>query len=203
MTKYDEVMEKLEVTPEMRARILQNVETQMAEPCKKPNRLRRFAALAACLAILLVGAMALPKLISSPAPEESETTIANGMVEVASKEELSEAVGFPVKSAQSLPFFPQEIFYTSYWGDMAQTDYANGSAGACLRQSVGTEDHSGDWNEYPAQQTITAAGCTVTLKGETGSYTLAIWTEGNYSYSLSLSSGQPESVWQTIIEGVQ
>ncbi len=65
---------------------------------------------------------------------------------------------------------------------MAQTDYANGSAGACLRQSVGTEDHSGDWNEYPAQQTITAAGCTVTLKGETGSYTLAIWTDGNYSY---------------------
>lgn len=37
MTKYDEVMEKLEVTPEMRARILQNVETQMAEPCKKPE----------------------------------------------------------------------------------------------------------------------------------------------------------------------
>ena len=69
--------------------------------------------------------------------------------------------------------------------------------------SVGAEDHSGDWNEYPAQQTITAAGCTVTLKGETGSYTLAIWTDGNYSYSLSLSSGQPESVWQTIIEGVQ
>ena len=120
MTKYDEVMEKLEVTPEMRARILQNVETQMAEPCKKPNRLRRFAALAACLAILLVGAAALPKLISSPVPEESETMLANGMVEVTSKEELSEAVGFPVKSAQSLPFFPQSIYYTSYWGEMAQ-----------------------------------------------------------------------------------
>ena len=141
MTKYDEVMEKLEVTPEMRARILQNVETQMAEPCKKPNRLRRFAALAACLAILLVGAMALPKLISSPTPEESETTIANGMVEVASKEELSEAVGFPVKSAQSLPFFPQSIYYTSYWGEMAQIDYANGGSTACFRQSLGEEDH--------------------------------------------------------------
>ena len=124
MTKYDEVMEKIKVTPEMRARILQNAAAQ-CKPSdqKKPARvtvLRRFAALA-----------------------------------------------------------------------------------ACLRQSVGAEDHSGDWNEYPAQQTITAAGCTVTLKGETGSYTLAIWTDGNYSYSLSLSSGQPESVWQTIIEGVQ
>ena len=202
MTKYDEVMEKLEVTPEMRARILQNVETQMAEPCKKPNRLRRFAALAACLAILLVGAAALPKLISSPAPEESETTIANGMVEVASKEELSEAVGFPVKSAQSLPFFPQSIYYTYYWGEMAQIDYANGGSTACFRQSLGEEDNSGDWSEYPAQKSLTVNGCAVTLKGEADSYTLAIWQDGTYSYSLSLSAGQPASVWESIVEGV-
>ena len=202
MTKYDEVMEKLEVTPEMRARILQNVETQMTEPRKKPNRLRRFAALAACLAVLLVGAVALPKLISSPAPEESETTIANGMVEVASKEELSEAVGFPVKSAQSLPFFPQSIYYTSYWGEMAQIDYANGGSTACFRQSLGEEDNSGDWSEYPAQKSLTVNGCAVTLKGEADSYTLAIWQDGTYSYSLSLSAGQPASVWESIVEGV-
>ena len=202
MTKYDEVMEKLEVTPEMRARILQNVETQMAEPCKKPNRLRRFAALAACLAVLLVGAMALPKFISSPVPEESETMVANGMVEVTSKEELSEAVGFPVKSAQSLPFFPQSIYYTSYWGEMAQIDYANGGSTACFRQSLGEEDNSGDWSEYPAQKSLTVNGCAVTLKGEADSYTLAIWQDGTYSYSLSLSAGQPASVWESIVEGV-
>ena len=202
MTKYDEVMEKLEVTPEMRARILQNVETQMAEPRKKPNRLRRFAALAACLAILLVGAAALPKLISSPTPEESETTIANGMVEVASKEELSEAVGFPVKSAQSLPFFPQSIYYISYWGEMAQIDYANGGSTACFRQSLGEEDNSGDWSEYPAQKSLTVNGCAVTLKGEADSYTLAIWQDGTYSYSLSLSAGQPASGWESLVEGV-
>ena len=166
MTKYDEAMQKIEVTPEMRARILQNAAAQ-CKPSdqKKPARvtvLRRFAALAACLAVLLAGAVTLPRLISRPAQkEEAETMIANGMEELSSRDELSAAVGFPVKAAMSLPFFPQEIHYTSYWGDMAQTDYANGS------------------------------------------YTLAIWTDGNYSYSLSLSSGQPESVWQTIIEGVQ
>ena len=202
MTKYDEVMEKLEVTPEMRARILQNVKTQMAEPCKKPNRLRRFAALAACLAVLLMGAMALPKFISSPVPEESETMVANGMVEVTSKEELSEAVGFPVKSAQSLPFFPQSIYYTSYWGEMAQIDYENGGSTACFRQSLGEEDNSGDWNEYPAQESLTVNGCAVTLKGERDSYTLGIWSDGTYSYSLSLSAGQPASVWESIVEGV-
>ena len=203
MTKYDEVMEKLEVTPEMRARILQNVETQMAEPRKKPNRLRRFAALAACLAVLLMGAMALPKFISSPVPEESETMVANGMVEVTSKEELSEAVGFPVKSAQSLPFFPQSIYYTSYWGEMAQIVYATGVGAAGFRQSLGEEDNSGDWSEYPAQKSLTVNGCAVTLKGERDSYTLGIWSDGTYSYSLSLSAGQPASVWASIVEGVE
>lgn len=134
LTKYEEVMEKIKVTPEMRARILQNAAAQ-CKPSdqKKPARvtvLRRFAALAACLAVLLAGAVALPRLISRPAQkEEAETMIANGMEELSSRDELSAAVGFPVKAAMSLPFFPQEIHYTSYWGDMAQTDYANGSAG--------------------------------------------------------------------------
>ena len=204
LTKYDEAMEKLEVTPEMRARILKNVEEQAAQPVKKSNPLRRFAALAACLAILLAGAAALPRLISNPArEEESETMIANGMVEVSSSDELSEAVGFPVKSAQTLPFFPQSILYTSYWGEMAQVDYANGGSSACFRQSLGDEDNSGDWNEYPAQEALSVKGFSVTLKGEPDSYTLAIWSDGTYSYSLSLSAGQPASVWQAIIEGVQ
>ena len=164
MTKYDEVMEKLEVTPEMRARILQNVETQMAEP-QKPNRLRRFAALAACLAVLLVGGGAVKTYFQPRAGgirDDDRKRHGRGSV----KEELSEAVGFPVKSAQSLPFLPQSIYYTSYWGEMAQIDYANGGSTACFRQSLGEEDNSGDWSEYPAQKSLTVNGCAVTLKGK-------------------------------------
>ena len=161
------------------------------------------AAMLLSLAVLLVGAAALPRLMSKPAPEESETMIANGMIELPSRDELSEAVGFPVKSASTLPFFPQSILYTSYWGEMAQIDYANGGSSACFRQSLGEEDNSGDWNEYPAQEALSVSGCTVTLKGAPDSYTLAIWSDGTYSYSLSLSAGQPASVWEAVIEGVQ
>ena len=145
----------------------------------------------------------LPKLVSSPAQKEPETMVANGMESLPSRDDLSQAVGFPVKSAETLPFFPQEIDYTSYWGDMAQIDYASGPVSACFRQSLGTDDNSGDWNEYSAQEEITAAGCAVTLKGEAGTFTLAIWTDGTYSYSLSLSSAEPADVWQKIVEGVR
>lgn len=206
LTKYDEAMEKIELTPQMRARILQNVEQELQKPAKKTGfsgGIRRITALAACLAVLLVGALALPRLISRPSQEETETMIANGMVEVTSREELSEAVGFPVKAAQTLPFFPQSILYTSYWGEMAQTDYANGPESACFRQSPGTQDNSGDWNEYPAQETIEVSGSSVTLKGEKDAYTLAVWSDGTYSYSLSLTAGQTAEVWTHIVAGVE
>ena len=86
--------------------------------------------------------------------------------------------------------------------EMAQIDYANGGSTACFRQSLGEEDNSGDWSEYPAKESFTVNGCAVTLKGERDSYTLAIWQDGTYSYSLSLSAGQPASVWESIVEGV-
>lgn len=205
LTKYDEAMEKIEVTPQMRARILRNVEQELQKPAKKAGfsgKLRRITALAACLAVLLVGALALPRLISRPSQEEPETMVANGMVQLTSREELSEAVGFPVKAAQTLPFFPQSILYTSYWGEMAQIDYANEPESACFRQSPGTQDNSGDWNEYPAQETIEVSGSTVTLKGEKDAYTLAVWSDGTYSYSLSLTSGQTAEAWTHIVAGV-
>ena len=57
--------------------------------------------------------------------------------------------------------------------------------------------------KYPAQKSLTVNDCAVTLKGEADSYTLAIWQDGTYSYSLSLSAGQPASVWASIVEGVE
>ena len=50
---------------------------------------------------------------------------------------------------------------------------------------------------------LEANGTTVTLKGDAGQYTLAIWTDGSYSYSLSLTDGLSLSDWQTLISSIQ
>ena len=50
---------------------------------------------------------------------------------------------------------------------------------------------------------LEANGTTVTLKGDAEQYTLAIWTDGSYSYSLSLSDGLSLSDWQTLISSMQ
>ena len=68
--KYDELMDKIEVTDAMRARILRNVSA--AAPKKTP--VRRYTLLAACLAVVLLGAVCVPKLMD-PAPQGEQVAI--------------------------------------------------------------------------------------------------------------------------------
>lgn len=201
--KYDELMDKIEVTDAMRARIL----TRVSGAAKKKSAARRWALAAACFAVLLLGALTVPKLLTGdPAQAEPEqgVMIANGMEEVANAQALADAVGFPVSEAAVLPFEPTAVHYTSYWGQMAETSYEADDQTAELRKSPGTEENSGDWTEYPATEQLTIGEVSVELRGDAqDAYTLAVWTDGQYAYSLRLSQGQTAEVWQQIIMGVQ
>lgn len=197
--KYDELMDKIEVTDAMRARILRNVSA--AAPKKTP--VRRYTLLAACLAVVLLGAVCVPKLMD-PAPQGEQVAIANGMVEVADAAALADAVGFPAAEAAELPFDVEETTYTSYWGELAEICYAGGGQIVDLRTSAGTEDNSGDYTDYPAVTELTVGTVTAELRGEaTERYTLAVWTDGQYAYSLRLSDGQSTEVWQRLLAGVR
>lgn len=201
--KYDELMDKIEVTDAMRARIL----TRVSGAAKKKSAARRWALAAACFAVLLLGALTVPKLLTGdPAQAEPEQGVmtANGMEEVANAQALADAVGFPVSEATELPFEPLTVHYTSYWGQMAEISYEAGDQTAELRKSPGTDENSGDYTVYPATEQLTVADLDIQLRGDAqDAYTLAVWTDGQYAYSLRLSQGQTAEVWQQIIMGVQ
>lgn len=114
-------------------------------------------------------------------------------------EELSELVGFEVGDIQGLPFEPAEAVYTAWWGEMAEIRYQSGEAEAVFRKSAGTGDISGDFNSYDTVRELTAGDITATLKGDSGTYLLAVWSRNGFSYSLSISSGAPEETWAGII----
>lgn len=201
--KYDELMDKIEVTDAMRARIL----TRVSGAAKKKSAARRWALAAACFTVLLLGALTVPKLLTGdPAQAEPEQGVmtANGMEEVANAQALADAVGFPVSEATELPFEPLTVHYTSYWGQMAEISYEAGDQTAELRKSPGTDENSGDYTVYPATEQLTVADLDIQLRGDAqDAYTLAVWTDGQYAYSLRLSQGQTAEVWQQIIMGVQ
>lgn len=198
---YDEIMERIEVTPEMRERVLKRVAAEDIAPAKPSvlrfPKLKRYLPAAACLVLLIAGAAALPRLLRLQTPGDVQAV--PQIEEAASREELSELVGFEVDAGFVLPFEPEETAYCSYWNELAQIQYSGAGQTATYRQSAGTADNSGDYTCYGDVAKVTAGGLPVALKGDGGAYVLAVWTDGAFSYSLRLSQGVSEAEWLAII----
>ena len=158
---YHEIMEYIEVTDEMRNRILENLSSaESAKQTDSSQKIRHFSsylqkrlALAACAA------------------------------------ELSKKAGFPVQDIESLPFIPTSTTYSWCWDIFAEITYESSSNTAWYRKTIGTEDISGDYTDYDQIMTETINGSTVTLKGNDDSIFLAVWQKDGYSSSLNFSDG--------------
>lgn len=198
---YDEIMEKIEVTPEMRQHVLERIaqEDIVSSKAVRFSALRKYLSVAACFVLLLAGVVTLSQSLERTEPEPPVLTVPN-IVEVASLQELSGLVGFEVTTEFSLPFEVEKITYCSYWNEMAEIEYSGGECSAIYRQSMGSDDNSGDYTTYSDVVEITVNDLNVTLKGNNGAYVLAIWTDGNHSYSLSISSGVSAEDWQIILQ---
>lgn len=204
--RYDEVMDRIEVTDEMRERILGNLQkTDLAAAANSsvirfPN-IRKYLSAAACFAVLLAGFFAAGHMAGIFRPKEPNVAIVNGIVEVDTLEQLADAVGFEVEELTALPFAAEETAYVSYWNELAEITYTGEGQTAAFRKSAGTEDNSGDYNTYSSVKEIHMGPLTATLKGSGEVYTLAVWTVDGYAYSIRLSDGIPESEWQHLIGG--
>lgn len=203
------------VTNDMRSRILENIEAEdiAAERRRKQTgrMVTKLLSMAACLAVIVAAAAALrsPEHVSTSddlQPNEGDAPgfVQGGadIIEVDSADALSAAVGFEVKDID-LPFTPEQTEYISYWHELAEINYTGEGKTARYRKAAGTENCSGDYNVYTDVTKLEANGTTATLKGDDGQYTLVIWTDGSYSYSLSLSDGLSLSDWQVLIDSVQ
>ena len=202
-------MGKVQVTAEMKERILfhlQNVDLTKA-PHPKAVRLspvKKYLSLAACLAILLTGTFTLLHLFhDEPVTEPPDGLIAiPNTTQAASAEELSELVGFDVVDIADLPFQVEETTYTSYWGELAEIRYQGDGQTATFRKSAGSENNSGDYTAYSKTDELQVGGATVTLKGDGETYTLAIWFNGAYAYSLKITNGMAAETWEALISSM-
>lgn len=186
---YREIMDQVEVTEEMRERILDGVEKKRgAQKAGRRRYIRSGLSLAACLALVLLGTAVVPQLFDGGTEEtpQEQTTVANGMEDVDSASALSEKVGFEVQDLTGLPFAAEHITYTSLWGETAQIIYEGENQTVTYRKAPGEEDISGDYNVYDTVTEKTAGKISVTLKGDGDGYVLALWTADGYSYALSL-----------------
>lgn len=194
---YDEIMDRVVVTADMRGRILSAIQQPQR---RRPSPAVRYVAAAACVALIAAGALALPALRQEPVrePPDGVQTVVPQMTEAASLEELCQLVGFDVPQITNLPFAATEVRYTAFGTDMAQVQYVGDSQMLTFRKAPGSGDPSGDYTAYTDVVTVGDA----TLKGEDGGYRLAVWADGDYTCSLHSDVPMAAAEWETILESV-
>lgn len=202
--KYNKIMDRIEVTPELRQRILDNVqEVNTPQPKKWMSfpQVKRYISVTACFAVVFVAALLLPSFFElnqeQPKPNiDVEGTIYN----CDSIEELEELVGFPMYEINVLPFKIENTTYTSYFSELGQISYTgNQGEKAIYRKSIGVGDNSGNYTDFVDVFEIKVNNQNVILKGNDNLYELAIWNDDVYSYSLSLLESVSETEWIKII----
>ena len=74
-------------------------------------------------------------------------------------------------------------------GEILEVDFDGGY----IRKAAGSDDISGDYNEYTATEAKTETGKAVTLKGSGAKIMLALWTDGGYTYCVGVTGGAKEA----------
>ena len=67
-----------------------------------------------------------------------------------------------------------------------------------IRKARGEGDISGDYTKYAETQEVDLKARKVTLKGEAGTYSLALWEENGFSYAVR--AGQKPMTKEEILE---
>ena len=167
---------------------------------------RRILPFAACAVILAVPQIRqkIPQKPQKPGEEKPAVEGVYAPQEVASAEKLTDAVGFPVRDIASLKEKATDRSYVTYGDGLAEITYRWDSQSICFRQSQGQEDNSGDYTHYAEEKLIVVGKYSVTFKGqEKGSYMLATWSDGTYSFSVSATQALKKAEFLGLIEEIE
>jgi hypothetical protein len=203
--KYGEVMDRVEVTQEMRERILDRVQDRSVDKARAKAPFivtyRKYFYIAACLVLLLAGPLLIHNVFTGPdnPPQQGIPSID----EWQSAQELSQAIGFTVKEISSVPFEVESVQYTSYFSRMAQIQYSGLGNDVSLRMEKGDEDISGDSTEYTDVTTLSVDGRDVLVKGDNGRYILALWQADGYTYAVRFTNAVSQQDMMSAVQSVQ
>lgn len=203
--RYGKVMNHIEVTTDMRDRILNNINrldlNQIPDKIMPFPNYKKYLSIAACFVILLVGSFLVQNRINWTR-EPTQQAIPD-IVEYHSANELSKAVGFTVKEIQNIPFEVETVQYTAYWKELAEIRSIGRNNTLVFRMAARSEDVSGDYSVYTDIKNITVNGTLFTLKGDASKYKIAVWQAEGYSYSVQFTEAVSEQEMIITLQNVE
>lgn len=119
-------------------------------------------------------------------PEETGTQIPNPYVDYETLEEACEAAGVSLLLPDSIEGY-ERVDYQAIDGQMVNVIYtaADGSM-LLIRKAKGSEDISGDYNEYEHNSEQTINDIDVQVRGNGDTLSAAVWYDNGEAYSMTV-----------------
>ena len=204
MNRYQEIMEYVEIDEKARARILQNIEEAAVNQQRASGSiiwLRRYGALAACLAVILLGTLAtgVLKIVKPHSANSEPESAAHG--EITSSSELTEKSGILMKEIVPIASRSEKTDYQVSSTSGAEISYELNNQTVTL-QKVRDNEFEELIGDYDLTNEITIGRFTYTLSGSDGLYCVAQWSDGEFSYRMTFDPGQTEDEVLQLVSGV-
>ena len=196
MNKYRQIMDRVEVTEDMRSRVLNGIE----EKTKGNNRFRveRYWALAACLTIIIAGSVVYLRNQRSQVNPDTQPE----PYDLASSIELTEKSGIIIKDVETIAERSDKTTYKVYPSNLVEIVYDLKGESVRFRKAEGEASLFEDAVEYPEEESVLFNSTEATIKGKEGLFYLAEWTDKNYSYAMEFLSGKSKDEIVSLISGI-
>ena len=162
--------------------------------------------LLAALVIMLSAACSQQQTGSESLPESTGSVqIANPWVDCVTLEDAARLAGFDIAIPGKFDGYPNRVIQ-AIEKTMIQVMYydgdpdAEGSSRVMVRKGPGSDDISGDYNEYSEKETVNMHGVDVQLRGDKGLVYSAIWTWDGYSFAINADKGLSRDTLAAAIE---
>ena len=131
--------------------------------------------------------------------------IPNPLKECKTLEEATKLAGFPLSVPESIDGYQNRVIEVNPDPEnpMIQVLSQNSSSEILIRKAAGSNDISGDYNQYSETEVTSVDGVSVTVKGNEGKRNLATWTRGDYAFSVSVSDGISSNAMAQLVAAVQ
>jgi hypothetical protein len=111
--------------------------------------------------------------------------IPNPFVDCDTLDDAKKIAGFTITIPEKMPEGYEKKLIQAVDNGMVQVFYENGEKELIIRKAKGSQDISGDYNEYKESKTITVGSLKVSTRGNNGKVIVATWVDGDYSYSIN------------------
>ena len=118
--------------------------------------------------------------------QEQDYGVPNPYEIVDTLDEASKIAGFNLSVPATYGDYKKQVIQ-AIEDDMIEVIYfeeESENEGLRIRKAKGTDDISGDYNEYKNVETMKVGDYDVTEKGDEGNIFIVTWTDGTYSYAI-------------------